>query len=71
MNKRRDFLKKTIPLASIPLLTPFPMFSQETKENNETTIKIKRPKVIFFDINETLLNLEPLKLSIVKILGNK
>ncbi len=32
---------------------------------------MKRPKVIFFDVNETLLDLEPLKQSISKVLNNK
>ena len=32
---------------------------------------MKRPKVIFFDINETLLDLEPLKKSIVEKLNNQ
>lgn len=71
MSTRRDFLKKTIPLGLAPLLAPLPVLSQEANAYKEATIKIKRPKVIFFDVNETLLDLEPLKKSIVKVLGNK
>lgn len=43
-------------------------------KSNKTAMEseeLKRPKVIFFDVNETLLNLEPLKESVTKTLGGR
>ena len=70
MNNRRNFLKNTLPLGILPLI-PLNSFSQELHKTGETPNKLRRPKVIFFDVNETLLDLETLKESIVKTLGNK
>jgi 2-haloacid dehalogenase len=72
MKSRRTFLKKSIPL-SLLAVSPFTGISQVLNTNNKieekTTIK---PKVLFFDINETLLDLQPLKESVVaKLNGNK
>lgn len=65
MSDRRTFLKETIPLGLLPLV-PIPA---NTKMNRN--FKIEKPREIFFDVNETLLDLEPLKLSTVKILGDR
>lgn len=45
--------------------------SMEKMQSGVNQGKMERPKVIFFDVNETLLDLEPLKLSITKALGNR
>ncbi|GAA0880636.1 haloacid dehalogenase type II [Algoriphagus jejuensis] len=46
--------------------------SAENQQNNRAAeVNTTRPKVIFFDVNETLLDLNPLKQSVVKILGGK
>lgn len=44
-----------------------------SKVNRQTmnTDQITAPKVIFFDVNETLLNLEPLKESVTEVLGGR
>ncbi len=69
MTDRRTFLKETIPL-SLAALTPLSGIGQILNTKQETKRdKMNRPKVIFFDINETLLNLEPLKNSVVNKLG--
>lgn len=52
-------------------LFPTSIFAQNEWNANEHNIKTEKPKIIFFDVNETLLDLEPLKLSVVKILGGR
>ena len=67
-NKRRDFIKKAA-LAS--LVAPQLAFSTST-ENTEDTITIaQRPKVLFFDVNETLLDLTAMKDSVGQVLGGR
>lgn len=68
MTNRRNFLKKSLPLASLPL-APLSSLAMPT-EDRKNTPGI-RPKVIFFDVNETLLDLEPLKRSVVEKLGGR
>lgn len=41
------------------------------KQETMRTDLLKGPKVIFFDVNETLMNLEPLKESVTKALGGR
>lgn len=67
---RRDFLKNTIAVGSLGMLMPSEVFSSEKATISENKI-VTRPKVLFFDINETVLDLEPLKKSIAKVLNNK
>ncbi|QDS87866.1 (S)-2-haloacid dehalogenase [Rosistilla ulvae] len=42
-----------------------------SKDPNAATEKLPRPKVIIFDVNETLLDLAPLKTSVGKALGGR
>jgi len=70
MDSRRNFIKKTLPIGLLSL-APASILGQATPLNIKTNKHLERPKVIFFDVNETLLDLEPLKLSVVKILGNR
>lgn len=69
-SNRRNFLKNTIAAGSLGMLMPSEVFSSE-KGQEEIIQMDSRPKVLFFDINETLLDLEPLKKSISQVLGNK
>lgn len=69
-SNRRKFLKNTIAAGSLGMIMPSEVFSSE-KSSNEIAPKEARPKVLFFDINETLLDLEPLKKSISAVLNNR
>lgn len=67
MKSRRVFLKSLLPIGALSLSSSNLIssnFLSTTYPNN--TMK---DKIIFFDVNETLLDLEPLKASIVKVLG--
>jgi 2-haloacid dehalogenase len=71
MNNRRAFIKKTIPLGMLPLLS-IPALANNTVLQNDSVKEYPKIKVIFFDVNETLLDLEPLKKIVVsKLNGNK
>ncbi|WP_179315840.1 haloacid dehalogenase type II [Winogradskyella undariae] len=71
-NNRRSFIKKSAMLGLAGATIPQFGFaantkSEEKKENMDTT----RPKVLFFDVNETLLDLTAMKDSVGKVLGNR
>ncbi|RPD98555.1 haloacid dehalogenase type II [Aureibaculum marinum] len=70
-NDRRSFIKKTAIIgvtgASVPL---FGYAKNSSKEHTKRTT-LKRPKVLFFDVNETLLDLTAMKKSVGKALGNR
>ncbi|MBU2939998.1 haloacid dehalogenase type II [Lacinutrix sp. C3R15] len=67
-NNRRDFIKKT---AMVGLAAPSLAFSASLNEPTKTEETAIRPKVLFFDVNETLLDLTAMKDSVGKILGNR
>ncbi len=46
-------------------------FTTENRDEKMTNPQKQRPKVIFFDVNETLLDLAPLKENVAKLLNNK
>lgn len=64
---RRNFIKKAGTLGMVSLVLPEYTLSQNLINQG----KNPRPKVLFFDVNETLLDLQPVKSSITKILGGK
>ncbi|AUC75342.1 haloacid dehalogenase type II [Olleya sp. Bg11-27] len=68
VNKRRDFIKKAA-LAS--LVAPHLAFSSTTENIKEVPEMTIRPKVLFFDVNETLLDLTVMKDSVGKALGGR
>ncbi|QRM89152.1 haloacid dehalogenase type II [Lacinutrix sp. WUR7] len=67
-NNRRDFIKKT---AMIGLTAPHLAFSSSLEQPTKTENMNTRPKVLFFDVNETLLDLTAMKESVGKALGNR
>ncbi|MBL7559999.1 haloacid dehalogenase type II [Olleya sp. YSTF-M6] len=71
-NKRRDFIKKTALLslggAAIP---QFGMANSTDNNSNSKIITDLRPKVLFFDVNETLLDLTVMKKSVADALGGR
>lgn len=68
LNKRRDFIKKAALASIIAPHLAFSTSTDNTKPNNNITT---RPKVLFFDVNETLLDLTAMKDSVGKILGGR
>ncbi|MDW7691767.1 haloacid dehalogenase type II [Flammeovirgaceae bacterium SG7u.111] len=69
-NKRRDFIKRTPLLALGGTLFPA-MGTAASKESKTTKTENMRPKVLFFDVNETLLDLTTMKDSVGKALGDR
>ncbi|MFC6096302.1 haloacid dehalogenase type II [Flavobacterium qiangtangense] len=69
-NNRRNFLKNTVAAGSLGVILPSEVFSIRSREN-EIVLNESRPKILFFDINETILDLEPLKKSISTVLHNR
>ncbi len=68
--KRRIFINHALVLGSGGIMIPGISFSKTSKKTMDITQNI-RPKVIFFDVNETLLDLKPLKEDIKKILNGR
>ncbi|QXP61251.1 haloacid dehalogenase type II [Olleya sp. HaHaR_3_96] len=68
VNKRRDFIKKAALASLVAPHLAFSSTTENTKDISETTV---RPKVLFFDVNETLLDLTVMKDSVGKALGGR
>ncbi|WP_299782380.1 haloacid dehalogenase type II [uncultured Formosa sp.] len=70
-NKRRDFMKKTA-LFSLggAAVSSLGFAANDTKKMN-TELNGIRPKVLFFDVNETLLDLTTMKKSVGDALGGR
>jgi len=66
MSDRRQFIKNSLSLGVTGSLLSGEIFTNPTEGKNSYN-RIERPAVIFFDINETVLDLEPLKKSVNKI----
>ena len=66
-NNRRSFIKKTAALSLGSAAIPSLGFAASKNKNNIDV----RPKVLFFDVNETLLDLTVMKKSVGKALGNR
>ncbi|MFC6269422.1 haloacid dehalogenase type II [Frigoriflavimonas asaccharolytica] len=67
---RRNFIKKFGILSASGIILPDALFGNNKKEamiNEQTT----RPKVLFFDVNETLLDLSPVKKPIGEALNGR
>ena len=70
-NNRRNFIKKSAILGLAGATIPQFGFSANTEDQNVTPKNLTRPKVLFFDVNETLLDLTAMKESVGKVLGNR
>lgn len=70
-NNRRDFIKKSAMLGLAGVTIPQFGFSANATEKEETSLISSRPKVLFFDVNETLLDLTAMKESVGKVLGDR
>ncbi|MDW5290693.1 haloacid dehalogenase type II [Formosa sp. PL04] len=69
-NERRDFIKKST-LLGVGLATTSHMGTAANVAEKTKIIVSTRPKVLFFDVNETLLDLTAMKDSVGKALGNR
>lgn len=63
---RRNFLGKTVAGSAAGLLVPSALFAAGQEKE-----LIAKPKVLFFDVNETLLDLSVMKVSVGKALNGK
>jgi len=72
MRNRRNFLQAIAPIGLLSLVNIEGFANEPELSSNKKIVATDKPKVIFFDVNETLLDLEPLKKSVVaKLGGNK
>ena len=72
MKNRRTFLQAIAPIGLLSLVHMEGFANEPKPSSNRQIVATDKPKVIFFDVNETLLDLEPLKKSVVaKLGGNK
>jgi 2-haloacid dehalogenase len=67
---RRDFLKAGTIAAVSGIAMPSLMVNK-SEENTKNKNIMKRPKVLFFDVNETLLDLTSMKTSVGNVLNGK
>ena len=68
MNRRIFFGKSLLGAGGVLAFS----LAYSTPQHEKTrTDQLTPPKVIFFDVNETLLNLEPLKKSVTEVLGGR
>lgn len=69
---RRNFINKAIAVGGVGIVAPSLVF---TAKGNSIGVKeeqeYQRPKVLFFDVNETLLDLNAMKKSIGNALGGR
>ena len=70
-NNRRDFIKKTAFLGFAGATIPNLGFAESSVQETETKAPQIRPKVLFFDVNETLLDLTAMKTSVGNLLGGR
>ncbi|AFC26297.1 haloacid dehalogenase type II [Saprospira grandis] len=69
MNSRRNFIKQSSTLLALGGLS-LNQFQQK-EENMQTEKNENRPKVLFFDVNETLLDLTAMRKNVAKALNNR
>ncbi|MCK0132397.1 haloacid dehalogenase type II [Flavobacteriaceae bacterium F08102] len=70
-NNRRDFIKKTGVLSLASTVIPTLGFAASHTQSNRKSAKSIAPKILFFDVNETLLDLTLMKKSVGKALNNR
>lgn len=69
-NKRRDFIKRST-LLGLGAAATSQVAATAGNRDGEIMDNKKGPKVLFFDVNETLLDLTVMKESVGKALGNR
>ena len=68
--ERREFFKKSA-LMGLGLASAPNVVAGASDLNHEDRVEKNRPEILFFDVNETLLDLTVMKKSVGKALGNK
>jgi 2-haloacid dehalogenase len=71
MKNRRNFIKNTALLGIAGATIPTYGFAGTSVNELETEALAIRPKVLFFDVNETLLDLTAMKTSVGNLLGGR
>lgn len=66
---RRNFLKTSGIAGAAGVIAP--SLAMASDKEIGFTANLQRPKVIFFDVNETLLDLSPMKISVGKVLNGR
>ncbi|CAH8281926.1 2-haloacid dehalogenase [Mariniflexile fucanivorans] len=69
-NNRRNFIKNIGIMGTAGILLPNDILGS-TQENKNMNIQKIRPKVLFFDVNETLLDLAQMKKQVGEALGGR
>ncbi|MBB4801732.1 haloacid dehalogenase type II [Flavobacterium aquidurense] len=67
-NNRRKFIKSSLSLGAMGMMLPSQITASVAKPEPNISTQILKPEVLFFDINETILDLEPLKKSVNTLL---
>ena len=70
-NNRRNFIKNTAILGVAGVTIPHFGFAGTNEKELKMKNTTKRPKVLFFDVNETLLDLTEMKTSVGNVLGGR
>lgn len=70
-NNRRNFIKQTTMLGIAGSSIPNIGFASTQKKESKKSKSVERPKVLFFDVNETLLDLTAMKDSVGNALGGR
>jgi 2-haloacid dehalogenase len=69
-NNRRNFIKNMGIMGTTGILLPNMMLGN-TQEKEDISLTKARPKVLFFDVNETLLNLTHLKQQVAEAINGR
>jgi 2-haloacid dehalogenase len=70
-NNRRNFIKSTALLGMAGATIPGFGFARASENDKDTNMLTLKPKVLFFDVNETLLDLTAMKTSVGNALGGR
>lgn len=70
-SNRRKFIKNATLISAAGIGAPQLVFSQSSQKIKEMEKELIRPKVLFFDVNETLLDLTTMKKSVGDALGGR
>ena len=70
-NSRRKFLSSALIAGGVGAIAPASLFAIDNKLTAELPFEPERPKILFFDVNETLLDLNDMKASVSKALNNR
>ena len=71
-NSNQDLINTTLPVGGKGVIAPNLIIKADPANNDKyNTVYFQRPKVLFFDVNETLLDLNVMKKSIGAALGDR